>query len=355
MFQCHSLQSAKQTHEAEILFRSSLKIDTDGRFMVKLPLKDSPAILGDSYGSALRRLFSLERKLSIHPQLRKQYNEFMHEYLELGHMSPVHSDQGENLPTYYIPHHCVFNESSLTTKCRVVFDASAPSSNGISLNSILHVGPKIQHDIFDLLIRFRRFAVAVTADVTKMYRQIKIDPEHRRLQRILWRFNENEPVQIFELNTVTYGTGSASFQAERCLQQAGHEKAHIYPEPALTIKKEFYVDDFVTNKKSIPLAVTSIKGVISILAPRGFELRKWVSNVPHVLNALNLDTSKPFMILSHEDDHQVLGVTWNPKADIFILNCKLQLPKDSTKRAVLASINSIYDPLGLLQPIIIRA
>ena len=123
MFQCAPLQPVKEMHEAEILFRSSLKIDSDGRYMVKLPLKYSPTTLGDSYGSALRRLFALERKLSMHQHLRKQYNDFMYEYLELGHMSPVHSDRNESFPAYYIPHHSVFNENSLTTKCRVVFDA----------------------------------------------------------------------------------------------------------------------------------------------------------------------------------------------------------------------------------------
>ena len=342
-------------HEAEILFLSSLKVDIDGRYMVKLPLKDSPNTLGDSYGSALRRLFSLEKKLTSYPHIRKQYNEFMQEYLDLGHMSPLNSDPNKNLPSYYIPHHCVFNENSLTTKCRVVFDASAPSSNGVSLNSILHVGPKIQPDIFDLLIKFRRFDVAITADVTKMYRQVKIDPEHRRLQRILWRFSEDEPVKIYELNTVTYGTASASFQAERSLQQGAYEKLDALPEPAKTIIKEFYVDDFVSNKRTVEHAKKSIEGVNFILRPRGFELRKWVSNKPAIFTALSQDPSQKFMILSYEDDHQVLGVTWNPKSDEFILICNIQPPKDLSKRSVLASINSIFDPLGLLEPIVNRA
>lgn len=76
---------------------------------------------------------------------------------------------------YYIPHHAVFKESSTTTKLRVVFDASRRTSNGRSLNEQLYVGPRLQDDLTAIIMRWRKHAVAFTADVEKMYRQIKID------------------------------------------------------------------------------------------------------------------------------------------------------------------------------------
>lgn len=83
----------------------------------------------------------------------------------------------------------------------------------------------------------------MAADVmTKMYRQINIAPEHHDLQRILWRWNRHESIQVFALTTVTYGLSSA-FQAIRCLQETAIQKQKKYPEASRVILKNFYVDD----------------------------------------------------------------------------------------------------------------
>lgn len=108
-------------------------------------------------------------------------------------------------------------DSSFTTKLRVVFDASAKTDTGVSLNNTLLVGPIVQDDLFTILVRFRNHAIVLTADVEKMYRQITICPEDRRFQRILWRNSPDQPLRIFELNTVTYGISSAPFLATRTL------------------------------------------------------------------------------------------------------------------------------------------
>ncbi|GFW13521.1 DUF1758 domain-containing protein [Trichonephila clavipes] len=65
---------------------------------------------------------------------------------------------------YYLPHHAVLRDSS-TTKLRVVFDASAKSTSGYSLNDILMVGPRVQRDVYPILLSFRTFQIAVCADL----------------------------------------------------------------------------------------------------------------------------------------------------------------------------------------------
>lgn len=112
---------------------------------------------------------------------------------------------------YYISHHPVFKDSSFTTKLRVVFDASAKSSTGISLNQVLMVGPIILDGIFELVLRFHRHAYVMSADIKKMFRQFLVRPEGRRFQRILWCYDENEPLRTYQLNTITDGTLSAPF------------------------------------------------------------------------------------------------------------------------------------------------
>ena len=75
----------------------------------------------------------------------------------------------ESTPGYYIPHHAIVMVASATTKTRVVFDASAKTSNGLSLNNFLIVGPTIQDKLFGHLLRFRMHAYVLTADIEKMY------------------------------------------------------------------------------------------------------------------------------------------------------------------------------------------
>lgn len=120
------------------------------------------------------RFASVERRLSKCVTLKEDYTYCSNEYLELGHMYEVDSEKYPN--SYYIPHHCVLKESSLTTKLSVVFGASAQDVDMRSLNNHLLSGPKLQLDLLDLLIRFRFFKIAFTADIAKIYRQILINP-----------------------------------------------------------------------------------------------------------------------------------------------------------------------------------
>ena len=87
---------------------------------------------------------------------------------------------------YYLPHHPVTKTGSVTTKIRVVFDASAVSSSGLSLNNVLMVGPIIQDDLVSLITRFRLHKYVLTADIAKMYRQVDLNMSDRKYQRILW-------------------------------------------------------------------------------------------------------------------------------------------------------------------------
>lgn len=207
--------------QCEKNFAQTTRQDENGRFIVTLPLKQSPEMHGKSRAMTEKRFYSTERKLNRNESLKSYYYNFLTEYEALRHMTLV-PDENVNDPAkvqYYMPPHGVFRESSLTTKLRVVFDASAPSSNGLLLNNIQLVGPVLQESLFSILVRFRKHTFIVSADITKMYRQILVEPSQRSLQRILWRSNSNDYLKTYELNTVTYGHASASYLAIRCLFQ----------------------------------------------------------------------------------------------------------------------------------------
>ncbi|XP_018577893.1 uncharacterized protein LOC108916170 [Anoplophora glabripennis] len=176
-------------------FVGTFTCDANGRFVVTIPLFDSPEKLGDSYETAKNRLFSLERKFKRNENFKAKYVKFIDEYRSLGHMLKLNTDD-ETKPRYYMPHHGVVREGSLTTKLRVVFDASCPTTSGYSFNDLQMTGPSIQSDIFSILLRYRKYNFVIASDVEKMYRMCNINAEQTPLQRILWRDNSNNPTEI---------------------------------------------------------------------------------------------------------------------------------------------------------------
>lgn len=100
---------------------------------------------------------------------------------------------------YFIPHHGIFKKTYNQGKIRVVFDASAKTDTGVSLNDVQYIGPPLLNDITSILLCFRQHTYALTADIEKMYRNINVNNEHRKYQRIFWRENVDDEIQCFEL------------------------------------------------------------------------------------------------------------------------------------------------------------
>lgn len=242
-----SNQQCIEEEETVNYFNQTTLRNNEGRFVVHLPRKSTVHELGATLAMATSRFLSVERRLQQDEDLRTGYTEFMKEYIELGHMQEVLDESIIPTPSFYLPHHAVIKASSLTTKIRVVFDASAKSSSGLSLNSVLKCGPTVQEEVFGILARFRKHQYVVTADVEKMFRQVRVTDEDWDLQRILWRPDPREPLRTYRLTTVTYGTTPASFLATQCLVFLATEIKHQYPRAAYSILHDFYMDDLMTG------------------------------------------------------------------------------------------------------------
>lgn len=289
--------------------------NAEGRFVVSLPLKSPVTKLGESFKGANKRFLSLETKFAKNPDLKGMYIDFMREYAQLGHMEKVKITNGEIC--FYMPHKGVLREESLTTKLRVVFDGSAPTSSGFSLNHLQMTGPTIQQDLFSILLRFRQHKYVVAADIAKMFRQILLNSSQRCLQRVLWRENAENELEVWELNTVTYGTTSASFLAIRCIYQLAKENKDKYPEFAKVIQSEFYVDDLLTGADTKDEAANICKGVADILKQGCFELRKFYSNDSEVLKHVNDEHSEKRVIeFGEKEKAKTLGIIWCPNSDL---------------------------------------
>ncbi|XP_070170444.1 uncharacterized protein [Polyergus mexicanus] len=345
-----NVEKACKKHFIETSFR-----DPSGRYVVRLPFNDKKCELGDSYQIAKKRLYSLERRLNQDPQTREEYSKFMHEYKTLGHMTEVFgSDATEG--GYFIPHHPVFKQDSQTTKLRVVFDASSKSSTGASLNDTLLVGPTIQENLFAIVMRFRTHRYVLSADIEKMYRQVRIHSEDAKFQKILWRDSLEGLIKTYELSTVTYGTAPASFLAIRALQQLAIEERQGFPLASRIAREDFYVNDLLTGVSSREEIQQLRDEIIELLRRGGFHLRKWCSNEPSILEGSIEKSIDPHLYLRDFETQKTLGVYWHPRKDSLVHIMKpFNEQQQTTKRIMLSQIASLFDPLGLLGLIIVKA
>ncbi|KAK9701230.1 Pao retrotransposon peptidase [Popillia japonica] len=188
-----------------------------------------------------------------------------------------------------------------------------------------------------------------------MYRQVLIKPQNRPFQRIIWRSEPSEPISIYELNTVTYGTASASFLAIRCLHQLAEENSRNFPAASEVIMSDFYVDDVLTGADSPEEAISLCQDLNSILNQGCFPLRKWTSSKPEILEKLTEDNSAENLIIGINENTKTLGLLWNPKQDTLFFKINPNISCTSTKRAILSVISQIFDPLGMFGACIITA
>ncbi|XP_062541716.1 uncharacterized protein LOC134209715 [Armigeres subalbatus] len=353
----HSVDEA----HCEEYFRSTVKRNSEGRYIVRLPLKEKVINqLGDNRNTAIRRFRMLETRLRRNCTMANQYCTFMDEYLNLGHMRFVQDYQSPPPLCYHMPHHAVIREDSATTKLRVVFDASCKSINGLSLNDASMVGPTVQQEIRSIIMRSRIHKVMIIADIKQMYRQVLVDERDTPLQRIVWRSSPEHPLGTYELLTVTYGTASAPFLATRVLQQLADDEQQQHPTAAATLRKDFYVDDLYSGANSIDEAIELRQQLEALLLKGGFQLRKWASNEEAVLDGVPLENRalQTSFDLDRDQSIKSLGLLWEPALDQ--LKYKIKLPQESpdaplTKRSALSQIARLFDPLGLLGPVVVTA
>lgn len=351
-------KKCQEEEQARQYFLTTTQRDNmDGRFVVRLPMKGEVQDVGSTITMARARFLNVERKLQRDEPLRLEYIKFMKEYLELGHMEEVVKE--EIIPEHacYLPHHAIVRSTSLTTKVRVVFDASARGSNGQSLNDILLCGPTVQDDVFTILSRFRKHRYVLMADVEKMYRQVKVAPEDCDLQRIVWRFSPSEELRSYRLLTITYGTGPAAFMATQCLVSLAEEARENYPHASRSIKEDFYMDDLMTGHETKEGCVKLQREISKILDAAKMPLRKWCSNSQYVREQIGKSDEDPLYALEIDNDGTVksLGLCWKPMADEFHFSItpNTEIRPKITKRMLLSDLNRVFDPLGFLAPVLI--
>ena len=327
-----------------------------GRYMVSLPRKEGNFTLGESRLNTAR---ANERSL-----LRKgtwdKFQDVIKEYISLQHAQPV-TAQEMTLPSescYYMPMHGVYKDSSSTTKLRVVFDASARTTTSTSLNDLLAVRPTLHPTLDKILLKFRSYRVALSGDISKMYREVLLSPEDRQLHRFLWRPYQDQPFVDYCMKRVTTGVAASPYLAVKILQQAAKDFAGDFPQASWHVENSFYVDDLLGGADSEEEALDLYRNLRQVLGKGGFNLRKWRSSSAEVLASIPDKLLEALPTQDLVDRHsakypKTLGVAWDSRSDTMATHIELPTGYSSTKRGVVSDIARTFDVLGWLAPAIL--
>ena len=153
---------------------------------------------------------------------------------------------------YYIPWRAVWKQNSISTPCRVVFDASQITNTGYSLNDVIAKGRNNMNKLVEIVLRWMTHQVAFHTDIQKMYNSIKLRQEDWCYQRYIWQ-QDLDPSKIPDekvIKTLIYGVRSSGNQAETGLCKTADISKNEYREIIEIIHTDFYVDDCLSGSST---------------------------------------------------------------------------------------------------------
>ena len=346
------------TDDQEIVFeefKEQLTKNPGGWYETSLPWKGNHPPLPTNKAGSLNRLDSLVRKLKKQNTL-EQYDQIIQDQLQQGIVERVENDATNK--EFYIPHKPVVRESAETTKMRIVYDGSARANpKAPSLNDCLETGPPLQNLLWDVLVRNRFHAVAVTGDLKQAFLQVRIRESDRDALRFHWLKDlQSKEVEVLRFTRALFGLAPSPFLLAGVIKEHLRSLKPKYPDLVDEIEKSLYVDDLISGSHSTKKALELKQTAKDVFSEAGFELHKWHSNVKEIeaaenpiVTGENQSYAKQQLGVS-EGETKLLGLAWSKDEDSIQVN----IPKETaacTKRGILGKMARIYDPLGLVSPL----
>ena len=330
--------------DVSTVFKQQIKY-VDGRYEVGFPWRPGMAdTLQDNEKLARVRLDSLCRKPDKDTDLQCRYNYVLQEMENDGIIEDVPGDQkiSPHPATFYMPHRPVVKESCSTTKVRPVFDASAAGRNGVSLYDCMEAGPNLMPNLPEILIRFRRRKIALTADITKAFLQVKISDSDRDVSRFLCKLDGT--VRVMRFTRVPFGNKGSPFLLNATIKHY----LETYPKTKVVTEwlQNLYVDDWLTGADSNAEGCDMIQEADVIMKKAGMSLSKWSSSSPVVAEMHQHQFHDKYLTA---ESVKVLGMRWSAQLDSFSFDF-VSIPDGLivTKRVVLSFIARLFDPLGFV-------
>lgn len=340
------------------IMEKEFKRNDQNSWVAPLPFRSPRPQLPNNRAQALSRLRSLRRTLEKNLEMKEQFITFMKKLFENDH-AEVALPLEENAECWYLPIFGVYHPQK-PGQIRVVFDSSA-QEEGISLNGVLLPGPDLNNSLLGVLLRFRKELVAVTADIQQMFYGFLVREDHRDYLRFLWHKDNDLTKEVIEYRMRVHVFGNspspavAIYGLRRSAQEGekrhGGDSRHF-------VERHFYVDDGLISLPSESEAIDLIKRTQASLSESNLRLHKIASNSVAVMQAFPPeDLAAGLKDLGLENGvlpaQRSLGLCWNIDSDVFTFKVAAS-DKPFTRRGVLSTVNSLFDPLGFAAPVTIK-
>ena len=276
----------------------------------------------------------------------------------------------ESNGSYIIPWRCVWKENSLSTPCRIVFDASSRTPGGLSLNCTLAKGQNRLNSLVNILMRFRCKPAAFSTDIRLAYNQISLDPNHLKFHKFLWKENllDESPVELYVVMTMIYGVKPVGNSLVAGFSKLCSHVEKNHPEHASgadALRNSAYVDDVAHSDDSLLQSKKTAESLNFTLGLGNIQVKGY---------AFSGEDPPPEM--SPDGEHVgLVGLAWAPKKDLLSIDIKPlyfgkpkrgKLPEfvrgdilsslkvNFTRRNMLGKVASVFDPIGLVTPVMSR-
>ncbi len=349
---------------------NKVKINTSRKLETPLPLRNEFFAFPDNKEAVHRRENNTLRRLRRDPVKLGRCLKVMEKYLASGHVEAVPDCElsGEPHKTWFLPVFPVTHHKK--KKTRLVFDSSA-SYHNVSLNAQLIQGPDQNNSLRAVLTRFREGPIGFIADVEQMFHSFFVEPQHINLMKFFW-FKDNHPdnkLSQFRAKVHVFGNCSSPAVATFCLRKAAEigkdeklpqtrlcnstQQSEIIKKAQNYIARNFYVDDGLGTANSVDEAIAVIEASRALLARTNIRLHKIMCTDNDVTNAFpptERAHKQEEFAFNDENTQRALGVAWNTTTDAFVMKIDIS-PKPFTRRGLLSTVNSIFDPLGIAAPV----
>lgn len=356
------MQSEEDKRAIEILNNSTTF--ENNRYTTGLLWKKPSITFPESRNGAMRRLECFEKKLLKDENLRQFTSERIEDYINKEYIRKLtQSELADGPKTWYLPIFIVTNTNK--QKHRIVWDA-AYVSNGVSLNSELLAGPDQLSSLIFVLYNFRMRKYGVTADIKEMFHRIKVKHSDQDAQRFLWRdCNQARPPDEYVMQVCTFRAKCSPSVAQHIKNFNASKFKDANPRACKAIIDYHYVDDYLDSFNTEAEAINVATKVYEIHKNGGFELRNWISNSENILREMQIESTQENMkqIVENNDlVHRVLGMKWDTATDTFMFSADFGKIHETiksadgcpTKRNVLRTLMSTFDPLGLISPYLVE-
>ncbi|XP_074654920.1 uncharacterized protein LOC141908655 [Tubulanus polymorphus] len=317
------------------------------QYVAQLPWRPEHPPLPTNRLNTANRTRAMVRKLNN--DTRKIYDRIIEDQIARGFIESIHEENESE--GHYIPHHSMKKDSA-TTPIRVVYDCSFRTRQSPSLNDCLEKGPLLLNDLGSILMNFRTCDVGLSSDIEKAFLQVGLAEPDRKFTKFFWLSDPNDPESKFityQFKSVLFGAACSPFILNAVI------KSHLDKDKSTVandMKSSIYVDNVVTSVKDESTAIDYYHNANRMMSDAGFKLCEWTSNNENLRHNASKDN-----LLNRHDVVSNLGLLWDVNQDRLKYKQAIEHsePEIITKREIVRSVASLYDPLGLLSPVHIKS